>query len=569
MQLPRYTQARSAVGTIASQKSISPAEAASVQIAKYGAMAALAGGIEDVVVGIQEIKSEEELTDALTTYESALTSIDQGMETMPTEINALGEPVFDSGEMINMEREARTKLASDIRSGMKSASAKKQFDKEMSVSKVNRERKVGSWAVEKEAVFIQQSAINKTLEFLRNEDYVAARTKNESALRSGAIGVQTYSEMKTTINATEEKNYFSSIANAEEFNLQDAEQAITEISDHAMGGNTLTLDRTELTPFRNKILSRYNAVMENQEPDIQTAQFSNYLDLVELNNKGQLTENDLLIAARIGNTHPELGISQADFERLQSDLNKGGEGTYSTAGNTAEGFDYFSGEASELMAGPDLVPSFPYIDEYDVEYNWEQRYQQFRKDITSPDNGLSYDNKQKLLADVDAARKAIAADPQYKLVTKQGIYDVTGFEPDKITAMMSSMDSQFKETIAVGNDFNRAIEAEKLRLGPGKIDQLTAYEERMAPLYRLKVNNKLLSSVGVKLEFPEDGKIDEAFVDTMANDMTQWLMSRMKKNPGTTARDIRKFKNVVAELDRLNGIDIKSYMTEKEQSMVY
>ena len=571
MKLPRYIKARSVVPELRSAAAamISPQEAAQAQMTKFGAIAAGATALSDVAAGIAEIQAEEEYTDAITSYESALNLFDQGLDAMPLEENELGEAVFDPGKMVALEQDGRREILSSIRSSMKSGAARREFDRQVALARPDREAQIAAQMQAKNAVFVETKALGKIQNFIQAKEYDSARAKNDSALTSGAIGAVTHAENKQVIDTSEELDYFYGITNAEKFDPAAAELAITAISQHELDGETLSLSPQQLSPIRAKLLQRYAANEAGQEEMIQDAQFLNYLDLVDLNEKGELTEQGLMAAARAGVMDPEQGISQADFERLQGDMGEAAADKFGAIGDTAQGFDYFSTEAQELMNGPEIVPVIPYTDKLDSEYNWNERYDRFLKDITSPDNGLSYDTTQKLKADVLAVRNQLLADPEYKLIAKQGIYDVTGFEPDKITAMMSTMDSQFKDTIAIGNEFNIAIAKERTRLGPGNLDKVAEFEKSQAPIYRLKVNNKLLSKVGVKFTYPKDGVIDEEFVQGMADDMVVWLLDRREANPGTAARDIRTFQNVISELERLNGIDIRSYMTTEEQAMVY
>ena len=196
MKLPRYYKAQSVVGELSRRDSISPGLAASTQLAKYSAIAAGASAIGDVAAGIAEIKADEEYTDSVTTYESALTSIDQGMDNIvKTGDDQFGNPVFDSGEMMNMEREARTKLANDVRSGMKSGSAKRQFDKHVANSRIDRERVVGSKMAHKEAVFIEHGAITKVQTFIATDNFAGATARNDAAWSVGAIGAKTHAAL--------------------------------------------------------------------------------------------------------------------------------------------------------------------------------------------------------------------------------------------------------------------------------------------------------------------------------------------------------------------------------------
>ena len=569
MRLPRYTKARSAVAELASRPSISPQEAANFQLAKAGAISAGLTALSDVAGGIAEIAAEEEYTDAITTWQSAVNAFDEGLDSMPLDKNEIGEHIYDADLMRDREIEGRRKITSDVRSAIKSTAARIEFDKQIALAKPDRDAQVAARFQQKKAVFLEVKAIGKVQEFIQAGQYDAARAKNDSSYGTGAIGASKHADLDLVISTSEEYDYFYGITNAEVFDPQAAETAITAISQHELDGETLTLSKQQLSPIRAKILSRYASDLETQEERIQDAQYLNYLDLVDLNEEGKLTDQMLMTAARAGVIDPEKGISQADFERLQGDMGEEAAGKFSAVGDTASGFEYFSAEADEIANGPSLIPDPTDIGDLDPEYNWGQRYDKFMKNITSPDTGLSYDTRQKLKADATAARNQLLGDEQFKQIVKKGVTSVTGFEQDKITAMMSTMDSQFKDTIVVGEEFRIALTKERLRLGPGNIEELAQFEKEQTPIYKLKVNNKILTKVGVKETWPESGKIDEEFINRMADDMVVWLQGRMEKNPGTAARDVRQFKSTVEELERLNGIDIRSYMTIEEQAMVY
>ena len=547
---------------------ISPQEAANLQLAKYGAIAATASAASEVFKGIAEIKNEEEYTDAITTWESAVNSFNQGIKSMPPDKNDLGELVFDADKVISMERDGRQKITNDIRANIKSGTVKARFDKAIALDKPDRDERLMNQVKQKEAEFIEVKAVSKIDDLVRAKSYPAAREKADASLGNGAISPVKHAAKMQYINETEEFDYFYGITNAEDFNQEDAEVALTAISQHEIDGETLNLSMQQLSPIRAKLLSRYAEVEAAQEEVIQDAQFMNYLDIQERIAKGEnVTEQDLIQAARLGATNPSRGISQEDYERLQGDLDKGGNEKLATVGDTPQGWEYFSSEALEITNGPSLIPDPYNIGELDPEYDWDQRYNKFVKDITSPDSGLSYDTRQKLLLDVKTVRNDLIGDEQFKQIVNKGLSGVTGFRQDNITTMMASMESQFKDTIYIAEEFKIALTNERVRLGPGNRAELARFEEKQAPFYKLKINNKLLSKVGVKLGYPKE--ITDEFVGKMQDDMTNWLQDRLKNSPNTAARDVKTFKQVVDELERLNGIDIKSLMTPEEQRMAY
>ncbi len=294
---------------------------------------------------------------------------------------------------------------------------------------------------------------------------------------------------------------------------------------------------------------------KGQEGRIKTAQFENYL---ELDNNPDLTQEMITQAAVAGLTNPEAGINQSDYERLSSSLDSG---EARGDGDTPEGVKEFQSMAEGLIGGFEIPLSDTGL--VNPEDDWDEKYQQFRRAINSPDNGLSYVTRKQIMADVNTARKALTADPEFILIRKQAIYDVVGFEPDRITSVIASMSTQFKDTVSVGNEFARAVTAERLRLGPGRIDELAAFEKQQAVIFKLKVNSRMLAKVGVKFEFPESGKLDDEYLNNMVDQMMEYLEA--KEDSTAVVNDII---GTIDELERINGINLWSRLSPEELALL-
>ena len=130
MKLPRYSE-RSTVSELGSVRAISPEEAAATAGAKYGAIAAGAKAIGDVMSGIAEIKAERELNNAVTDTNDALAKLKRDVDDMPVQLDGAGNVVFDADKTIKMESEARKSITSAIRGSIKSSGAKRAYDKYM------------------------------------------------------------------------------------------------------------------------------------------------------------------------------------------------------------------------------------------------------------------------------------------------------------------------------------------------------------------------------------------------------------------------------------------------------
>ena len=560
MKLPRYTRGASNIAELQAGRNVlrSPEEAARVAAAKFVGLAAVAKTVGDVMNNINDIKAREEFTDAKLSYESALTKLDSDIDQMPLQLDELGNPTYDPDAILKMEADARSSVAAQVRKTLKTPTAKRAFGEYLASSKIQRQNAYASRVAEQSALFIEASIDDKVNTLVAEKNFELAKERASDAAYSGAYGPRKYQAKVQEIEVAEDVDYLAGILNSAVFEPEAAEAAIAEISEGKIAGRAWAIPPERLTGFRNAILSRYMRDDAGQEERIKTAQFANYL---ALDNDPDLTEEMITQAAVDGLTDPESGISQADYERLKGNLNQAAD--MLAEGDTPAGVMEFQSEAEELMYGPDLVLTDPYNFEFDVEYNWNERYERFIRALNSPNNGISYNTRKKLQADVNTARNALTSDPEFVLIRRQAIYDVVGFEPDRITALLSSMTPAFKETVSTGNEFARAVTAERLRLGPGKIDKLAEFEKQQAIIYRLKVNNRQLEKVGVRFEWPESGKLDDEYLDNMADQMVQWLI-----DSGSSAANARTLRDTIDELERINGIQLWSRLSPGEQALI-
>ena len=564
MRLPRRTSAQSQQGItqeLQSQRAgaITPAERARETTAKYGAIAAGAKAIGDVMVGLSEIQAEEQLTDSTASYNAGVAQIDEDMAAMPGERNALGEPVFDVEKRVEAERKAREAMTSTIRESITNGTARREFDKMITTHKVEMDAKYRAKMTEEGLLFLGEAAQSKVDGFVQDNQFDAAHEKNRAALDSGSLGIKQYNDNRVMIDKATDIDHFYGIINAVKFDPSAAEDAVAELADGKVGTRSIALNDEQVSIVQGKLLSRYNAWEAGNETDLKDAKWQNYLTLKDLQLDRELTEDMVMSAARNN------AITPADTERLLSDLEPETKGNFSSIGSTQQVYDGYSREVDMLLAGPEYIATAapPLAPVMNLEYEWDEKFEQLRKQIRMSD--MSDDNQEKLINKMKKVKKELTTDEEYKLLKDYAGLVVSGYKEDQITVMTESMRSQFSDTLLITNEFKQVVAEERLRLGPGKSDELKSFIEQQAPIYKLKVNNKLLKDVGVKFKYPESGEIDEEYMRSMGGDIVKWFDARPQAGG---VRDAKKIARAIDELERLNGIDLWSYLTADLQGKV-
>ena len=149
-RIERYTVAHSSRITSELQSQlanvITPQEAAEVELAKGAMISSVLQSGADIATQLHTARAEEEYSSAVAQYETAMSSLDTGLENTPADVDADGQPIYTPGKIVNTEASARKQIASDMRSSMTTAAAKKALDKHTRESGIRRKSYTKTWA---------------------------------------------------------------------------------------------------------------------------------------------------------------------------------------------------------------------------------------------------------------------------------------------------------------------------------------------------------------------------------------------------------------------------------------
>lgn len=555
MKLPRYNIARSTVGELQSVRSgaISPAEAANVQMAKYGAIAATAKSIGDIAVGIDEIKGEQELIDGVVDFDAATAELDRGIDAIQPSDDGTGNLSFDAQEAIKVELGARKSITNAIRGNMKSGSAKRRFDQYIVNKNLRRNGRVQAALYAKEAEFVGAMAMDKLNTMVQNESYDAAIEYNKQLVKNAIIGAEQFKKNEYTIRNTEDLDYFGTIINAEVFNEEDAMVARTELSVGRRNGRNIQLSTQQEGTLLNQINARYAREYASDNDKIKDAQYANY---VALDNTDGLTQQQLVQVVQNGINNPKLGIAKADYDKLSKKiLDPTGSGSVSGAGTDPVQYRALAAEVSEFGLPVPSVLNLPPMEQgASPAYEWDERYDDLTRRITYAD--LSTREEQALLGIMEATKKVVLNDPEFKATSKSLWDDVAGFEEGSLTEQMNNMDSSFADARNFANDAKKDLLTWRLKHGGGKQEELDKYAETLNTLYKFKLGQKSLTKLGVTANYPKDGVLDDAFLKNIGTQLTDIMT-----NGDTSLSKQRRVKGAIKQIERISGVNLMEYMT--------
>ena len=530
MRLPRYTAAQAQQGITQERQSvragaITPAERARETTAKYGAIAAGAKAIGDVMVGIAEIKADEELTSAKMNYSNALTSLHDDIDAIPVELDEFGSVIYDEEAMISMEENARNSLYSSISANMKSGIARKEFDEFVAGSGGKVSAKFASDVAAKSTKIVKANVDNQINGLLDNNMFDQADERNEGALRNGAYGAADFYTQKDAIKKRRTVNGVWDVINTapelvdktdinEQLDiLEDPE--FTDIDDNEKGVLIGKL-QTQLGTLDKVVEENRDEYYRGVYSQLLPRAVNGELPLSELIDSG-IPPDDSLFQDLLGRidgkvTEPKSapGAKQDYRNRIR---------VLSSRSGIIEGDDW--GEAVDLL-----------IDE-----------------MQAIDSGLNYTDAQTLSDELTGDIKALYSKEWYKNYNRQAYQMIAGYEPGAYDNMEAMYSAQFKESNTIALRFQEALIAKARQLGPGKKDEIGAWMDTVSTTFKAQLNDSLFRGVGVNIDW--DGTRG-GFTSEVKLDIQRQMHEHLVKYPA----DLRKSKDVIREMERLNDIKL-------------
>jgi len=544
MKLPRHDRPRNVVSELTSLRNImiSPQEAANVQLAKYGMLASTASAASEIFKGIAEIKNEEEYTDAITTWESAVNSFNQGIKSMPPDKNDLGELVFDADKVISMERDGRQKITNDIRANIKSGTVKARFDKAIALDKPDRDERLMNQVKQKEAEFIEVKAVNKVYDLVAANQHEAALAKNNASFGNGAYGPVRHSANEVYImkeyaafNKRGDEDYVYTEMNDLNTTPADLQKVLENLANGTRGdGTPLSIEEKEKNILMGKLRTKMDTFEEDKDDAKKEIERTAFYELLRLGLKGEL---DLDKLEQTGN---QIGGFDSGHETVLRDM---------ATGVTTDNFS----SADDLKFFSDSVDNLKYMVISD-DMNWKEEADKLLLDIHL--SKLSRQHKDIYKTKVETAINDLD-DDRSKLVAGLVFSDLVGFDEGMLVSMNLSGEYDDKASMARRAKLALLDELERSGTSKGLLDwwEGTPAQPGMKQTYRAKLNSETIQKVMDKpVTFPVDGKIDEEWRTEVVSSMRTWYETNSRDS--TQSEREADIDSAIEKFRKLTGIQL-------------
>ena len=558
MQLPRHYNPRSNVSELQSVRAgaISPAEAANVQMAKWGAVSSVADAATKVTAVIAESRAEEEYVDGVTSYETRLGDITLGFQNKGYEKDANGQIIDDTEELLKDELNARYKAAQEIRDGM-SPMGSKQFDKYIVNSNIRRNEYIRQAANDRRVNALSAQAGNAINNRVAEKNYVGAHARNAAALKAGSIGPAQFHKNSDYIDRVEDSDYFNGILKADDFNEVDAAIAALELSAGRRNGRDIAMTAPEEVGMLNRLNARVELEQSQDNNKIKAAQYANY---VIMDGMEDLTEAQLREVALAGLSDPMKGIAKADYDKLNAKLTAP-PGALASQGTDPVQYAALAHEINMFtMKVPDVTMqgfSPPRLYEAPA-YDWADQYDEMMIDVNNAD--LSVTDRTRLQTILKESKSVLINDKEFTMNLKGLGDNVRGFKEGSLDAKMNAMDPRFADSINLANDAQLEYFQKRLELGPGKQDQLDVVRKELDTKYKYELGTRSVKKLGISLPYPENHKFDAAWMKEAKVQVGQYL------NVNPSISKARSLEGALVQIERISGVNLEALLVAPEKT---
>lgn len=483
MKLQRHSKARNTVSELQSINPISAEEAARAAGGKYLAIAAGAKAAGDLMTGLNEIKADEEYSAAKASYDSALVSIDQGLRDTPDQLDADGFPVDNTDDIINMERQARQKLSTDIRKNIKHGAARRRFDEMLGISKPQREESYFNLMFQKSAEILETKAhtvVDTMIE--RGQTELATTYANENINILGAKGHASVIKRIQTGRSTfrlDNAVLSQSISSSEMSVLVDA------IEENKWPDGPMHLTGQQRYSYTIKLLGKMKDMEDAAGNAAEEAAEGIYLKLLPDTVRGNVPLEDLV---------PYRGMLGDRFDKLAGYAITAGNRPVKSHPGILEDYEWRATQAS-LGYSPDQMGML----------NWSDKVDELIHAM-SMDELISQSDYERMKTDLESSRTTLRGDPE--------LHDMLNVEVQKITGHTIERSILGGATV----DKNAGIAAERLilnyyrevkRLGPAEAKEgMRQWLKTNIPAYHVDLKDGVMKKYGFQPTMDENGRVD-------------------------------------------------------------
>jgi hypothetical protein len=497
-RIERYTPAHT--GRITSELQsqlanvITPEEAAAVELAKTQAISDVIAAGQDITETLISARAEEEYSSAVAQYETAMSSLDTGIENMPAEVDKDGQPVYNPGKIVKTEAAARSKIASDVRAGLTTVRAKKAFDQHLRESGIRRTNQYQAADIEREREFRRGVLITDMDALLGARNYEGAELRSSQALRIGTITATEHAKNMTSAGRRRDSDYVSdALLNPTAKSLNETLASVRKGT--YPDGRQFSSDPDVMAQYGNALRSKLDSYERERDEAIKNQQDMNYIAAIIPSMNKDITPEDIVNLGLQGK------LSRVAVDALISNTQK-------------EGID-------DPHEKTHLTHAVMSMGSMRIE-NYEEARNKLTMEVFA--SSLTDDTKFELIKQLNDDSQ-IFGEELYKNSKRAAYASINGFQEDQLSAMMGRLSSHYRETAVVATEFQNALAHQARTLGLQRIrdGELEEWVKENEVVFRLRAQESVLSKVGVVEPMPENPEAIEAWKVNARNEIRKWI----------------------------------------------
>ncbi|RLC08724.1 MAG: hypothetical protein DRI24_22905 [Deltaproteobacteria bacterium] len=502
MKLPRYSE-RSTVSELGSVRAISPEEAAATAGAKYGAVQAGVKAVGDVLSAMDEIRSEQEYTEATLKWAEIQQQKERADAEAPNEVDEFGNVVYDPDQAIQDDMAFRRKLTSDIRGTIKNSTAQKRFDTWVQASTFDADSSYAATASQKYKDSMIAQADTTLKQKRQTGDFEGAEEYARKMTEIGVFGQKRLDNAR--FETGKEKVRFevnAAVLNGTTGEMTALDEQLTEGSEFLSASETYTL--------QVRLRNRMDEVDGEAFSGVERAKEERYLELLPKAVGGGISVSEL-IPFRF-----ELGKDR--FDKLVGYAKTDSSRTISS--DPVAMTDY-QNRSLALRVGRGIVGD-DYADTVDDII-----------DSIAMDRSISAEDRDKLITELDGYMNALEKNPDFEDALDVELQKITGRKADQLMVSIEGVD---KTHLVIAQRLERDAKRAMRKAGPDF--DTDAWMVANAPRYHAQVQKSTLDYYRIP-EPPllQGGGVD---MDKLTELMIQTEMSRENLSAGEYTEEQRK-----------------------------
>lgn len=528
-RIPRYTAGRSNISELDAQvrASISPEEAARTAAASYNALTSVSGSVNEVLDTMDKVAAKEELASSVSQFEAAMAAVDGAFAAKPQKLDEFGNPIDDTQETLAEQRAARQKLINDVSANMSNPLAQQAFDKYSAEESVTRDAEGVAQALERRTEILETRALKDIQDLSSVGLYDAAIQRARGAYSNNALSPAKYVEEVHGVGLLKDSDYVMSVAlNPTTDSLF---RALVQVKKGELpDGTPMTSGIKAREAYADMLQTELDQFDTKVGKALKLHQDQKFFDALLPSMTGKVSMEQLVQMGRDGNLSKE-GVTLLVGKRASGRVDDPDEKRfYETA-----------------LMGLRVLP----IEDYAQQKN-QLEFAIFQSPL------LSTETKNAMLTGIQSDNQ-IVGNELYQLLKSKVYSSINGFEESKLSSMVGSLSSHYRETTQVAKDWQIALFQEFDSVGPQRYDEMIKWVDDNEQGYRLRANSKVLINVGVTVPFPTEGDITEDMKNEMTNQMQRYINEQNALGGQYSAAAILAVQTAVRDIEHLTGVSLR------------